>query len=178
MDCNEKSLEKCFLDIMDITYSSAVDGEGFRDVLFVNYCPHRCPGCHNPETWDKKNGRQKSLFEIYKNLTKSSLTNVTYSGGEPFCQCENLLLLSQYIKKTTKKTIWIYSGYTFEEIMADEKKKELLKICNVLVDGRFEKEHFVENLRFKGSENQRIIDIEKSLQSGSIVLWEDDSENI
>lgn len=178
MDYKKKDLEKVYLNIMDITYSSAVDGEGFRDVLFVNYCPHRCPGCHNPETWEEKNGHKESLSEIYKKLTKSTLTNITYSGGEPFCQSENLVLLSDYIKKTTEKTIWIYSGYTFEEIISDENKKKLLEMCDVLVDGRFEKEYFKENLRFKGSLNQRIIDVKKSLKNEKIILWEDDAEII
>lgn len=167
------NLENLILRIMDITYSSAVDGEGFRDTLFVNYCPHHCPGCHNPQTWDRENGHDVTLKEIYDNLTKSIVTNVTYSGGEPFCQTENLIILTKSLKETTDKNFWIYSGYTFEEIVNDSIKFELLKLCDVLVDGRFEKKYFKENLRFKGSENQRIIDIKKSLAKGEVVLWED-----
>ena len=167
------NLENLILRIMDITYSSAVDGEGFRDTLFVNYCPHHCPGCHNPQTWDRENGHDVTLKEIYDNLTKSIVTNVTYSGGEPFCQTENLIILTKSLKETTDKNFWIYSGYTFEEIVNDSIKFELLKLCDVLVDGRFEKKYFKENLRFKGSENQRIIDIKKSLVKGEVVLWED-----
>lgn len=161
------------LRIMDIIYSSAVDGSGFRDTLFVNYCPHRCDGCHNPETWDKKNGRDVTLKEVYESLTKSDITNITYSGGEPFCQAEKLAMLSEEIRKNTNKTIWIYSGYTFEQIVADEKKLRLLELCDVLVDGRFDKNQAKLNMRFKGSENQRIIDVKKSLETGAVVLWED-----
>ena len=174
----ELKLKNTFLNIVDITYSSSVDGEGFRDVLFVCFCPHRCDGCHNPETWEEKNGHMESLDEIYKKLTKSSFTNITYSGGEPFCQADGLIRLSEYIKSNTNKTIWIYSGYTFEEIMADENKKCLLSYCDVLVDGRFEKKYFKENLRFKGSENQRIIDVKKSIEKNSVILWNDDIDII
>lgn len=166
-------LDTLLLRIMEITYSSAVDGEGFRDTLFVNYCPHHCPGCHNPQTWDKGNGKLVTLREVYNDLTKSNVTNITYSGGEPFCQAENLTVLTKYIKATTDKTFWIYSGYTYEELINDSVKLELLKLCDVLVDGRFEKKYFKENLRFKGSENQRIIDIQKSLKKGEIILWRD-----
>ena len=167
------NLDNLLIRIMSITYSSAVDGEGFRDTLFVNYCPHHCPGCHNPQTWDKENGKNMSLRDIYNDLTKSYVTNITYSGGEPFCQAENLTVLTKYIKETTNKTIWIYSGYLYEELINDSIKFELLKLCDVLVDGRFEKKYFKENLRFKGSENQRIIDIQKSLNEGKVILWKD-----
>ncbi len=170
--------DNTFLNIVDISYSSAVDGEGFRDVLFVCYCPHHCSGCHNPETWEEKNGHKESLTEIYRKLTKSSLTNITYSGGEPFCQADALIELSKRIKEETNKNIWIYSGYTFEEIIADKKMKELLSYCSVLVDGRFEQEHFKENLRFKGSLNQRIIDVRKSLEKNCVILWDDDIDII
>ena len=167
--CNFDNL---LLRIMSITYSSAVDGEGFRDTLFVNYCPHHCPGCHNPQTWDKENGKYVSLQEVYNDLTKSNVTNITYSGGEPFCQAENLTILTKKIKETTNKTFWIYSGYTYEELINDSIKFELLKLCDVLVDGRFEQKYFKENLRFKGSENQRVINVQESLKDSNIVLFD------
>ncbi len=178
MKFNMEEYKENFLNIVDITYSSSVDGEGFRDVVFVCYCPHHCEGCHNPETWNEKNGHKESIDEIFKKLTKSSLTNVTFSGGEPFCQAEALTKLAEHIKTHTKKTIWIYSGYTFEEIISDKKKKKLLCLCDVLVDGKFEKKYFKENIRFKGSENQRIIDIKKSMEEKSVILWNDDIDII
>ena len=158
--------------IMDIMYSSAVDGEGFRDVLFVNYCPHHCKGCHNPESWEIENGRVVSLSEVYENLTKSRITNITYSGGEPFCQTDELIALTKKIKENTNKTVWIYSGYLFEDLIKDEKKKQLLSMCEVLVDGRFEENKKELNLRFKGSTNQRIIDVQKSLKEKKIILFD------
>ena len=155
---------------MDIMHSSSVDGTGFRDVLFVNYCPHRCDGCQNPETWDKKNGRTVTLKEVYDDLTKSSLTNVTFSGGEPFEQADELCILACAVKDAGK-TIWAYSGYTFEQLLCDDKKKKLLEKCDVLVDGRFDKNKTELNLRFKGSTNQRIIDVHQSLEQGRAVLY-------
>lgn len=158
--------------INDITYSSSVDGTGFRDVVFVNYCPHHCEDCHNKQTWDKETGRDVTVGEVYKRLTKSAMTNVTFSGGEPFEQPDALAELAKMVKNEAGKTIWVYSGYTFEQICEDEDKMELLKLCDVLVDGRFIKAQAKLNMRFKGSENQRIIDIKKSLEQGHIVLFD------
>lgn len=148
--------------IMDFVYSSSVDGTGFRDVLFVNYCPHHCEGCHNPESWDKANGKDITIDEAYENLTKSEITNVTFSGGEPFEQAEALTTLAKMLKEKGK-TIWIYSGYTFEQLIKDPIKLELLKLCDVLVDGKFEINNKGLNMRFKGSYNQRILDVKRSL---------------
>ena len=157
--------------IMDITYSSSVDGTGFRDVLFVNYCPHRCEGCHNRETWERENGRDVTIDYCFEKLTESAITNVTFSGGEPFCQAKALTVLAKRLI-AAGKNIWIYSGYTFEEIIKDEEKKELLTLCKVLVDGRFILAQKGINMRFKGSANQRILDVEKSLQKMEPVLAE------
>lgn len=157
--------------IMDITYSSSVDGTGFRDVLFVNYCPHRCEGCHNRETWERENGRDVTIDYCFEKLTESAITNVTFSGGEPFCQAKALTVLAKRLI-AAGKNIWIYSGYTFEEIIKDEEKKELLSLCKVLVDGRFILAQKGINMRFKGSANQRILDVEKSLQKMEPVLAE------
>ena len=168
MDFN---LEQETLRIMGITYSSSVDGLVFRDVVFVSYCPHHCPGCHNPQTWDKKSGKTVSLAQVYQDLTKSRITNVTYSGGEPFEQASALRLLSLALRKYTKKNIWIYSGYTFEELIAQPEKKALLKLCDVLVDGRFDQTKTQLNLRFKGSTNQRILDVKKSLKENAPILY-------
>ena len=158
--------------IMDIVHSSSVDGTGFRDVLFVNYCPHHCEGCHNPDTWDKANGKTVTLKEVFDDLTESSFTNVTFSGGEPFEQADELYFLACAIKDAGK-SIWIYSGYTFEQIIKDQTKLKLLEVCDVLVDGRFDKNKTELNLKFKGSTNQRIIDIPQSLSKGEPVIFDD-----
>lgn len=168
MTQNNINKDENVIRIMDITYSSAVDGTGFRDVLFVNYCPHHCKGCQNEQTWDAANGKDASVSEVFKDLTKSSLTNVTFSGGEPFCQPKPLIKLAKMLR-AANKTIWIYTGFLFEDILKDEEKKELLKLCDVCVDGRFEEEKKGLNMRFKGSSNQRIIDVKKSLQQNRVV---------
>lgn len=152
--------------IMDFVYSSAVDGTGFRDVLFVNYCPHHCEGCHNPESWDKANGHDITIEEAFENLTKSEITNVTFSGGEPFEQAEALATLAKMLKEKGK-TIWVYSGYTFEQLIKDPVKLKLLELCDVLVDGKFEINNKGLNMRFKGSYNQRILDVKKSLEANN-----------
>ncbi len=167
-------LENTTIRIMDIMHSSSVDGTGFRDVLFVNYCPHHCDGCHNPQSWSKENGKTVTLKEVYDDLTKSYLTNVTFSGGEPFEQAKQLYILALALKKANK-TIWVYSGYTFEQLIKDEDKKQLLSVCDVLVDGKFDKNKTELNLRFKGSTNQRILDVKKSLASGKAVLYSFDN---
>ncbi len=164
-------LENTTIRIMDIMHSSSVDGTGFRDVLFVNYCPHHCDGCHNPQSWSKENGRLVSLKDVYDDLTRSFLTNVTFSGGEPFEQSDELYILACALKKANK-TIWIYSGYTYEQIVKDESKKRLLSMCDVLVDGKYEKNNTELNLRFRGSLNQRIIDVKKTLESGNVELYD------
>lgn len=167
-----KKLENVTLRINNIMHSSSVDGTGFRDVLFVNYCPHHCDGCHNKQTWDKENGTDVSLLDVYNDLTESAITNVTFSGGEPFEQSDELAILADALKQNTGKTIWAYSGYTYEQLLKDGSKKNLLTKIDVLVDGRFDKNKTELNLRFKGSTNQRIIDVQKSLKSENIVLFE------
>ena len=158
--------------MMDISYSSAVDGTGFRDVLFVTGCPHRCPGCHNPETWEMEKGHPTPLREVYDKLMHSAITNITYSGGEPFEQAAALAALTREIRAHCKKTIWVYSGYLYEELAADPEKRQLLELCDVLVDGEFEQDKTRLNLRFKGSTNQRIIDIPASLAAGHAILYD------
>lgn len=160
------------IQIIDIMHSSSVDGTGFRDVLFVSGCPHHCEECHNPETWDYNAGKSISLGEVYDDLCASTITNVTFSGGEPFEQCEELYYLAKALKENTSKTIWIYSGYLFENIVFDKSKKRLMELCDVLVDGKYEKDNTELNMRFRGSLNQRIIDIRKSLESMTPVLFD------
>lgn len=169
MNANWKDIK---LWMMDISYSSSVDGTGFRDVLFVTGCPHHCPGCQNPETWEMEKGHLTPLGEVYDKLMHSDITNITYSGGEPFQQAAALAALTREIRAHSKKTIWVYSGYLFEALAADPEKRQLLELCDVLVDGRFEQEKTQLNLRFRGSTNQRFIDISASLAAGKAVLYD------
>lgn len=150
------------MKVMNIIHDSVVDGEGLRTVIFFAGCPHRCLGCHNPESWKMTNGREMTIDEILSEVESNPLTDVTFSGGEPMIQAKKLATLARRIK-ALGKNIWVYSGFTLEELLEarDPYKREVLTFCDVLVDGRFVLEERDLSLKFKGSRNQRIIDLNK-----------------
>lgn len=152
-----------------IVRDTIVDGLGLRDTLYVSYCPHNCPGCHNKDLQNKNYGQEIKLDELLNILLESD-NHLTLSGGEPMEQAYNLaLLVHEYKKYRPNNNIWVYSGYTFEQIIQDEDKLTLLKQCDILVDGKFEIDKKSLNLKFKGSSNQRIIDIKKSLLENKVI---------
>lgn len=167
-NCNNRQTSKS-IKMAGIKNYAIEDGEGIRTSLYCVYCTHACPGCHNQETWNGENGYYMDIFELFNIIQKNDKTNVTFSGGDPFFQWYEFYKLAQLIKKNTNKTIWIYSGFTYEQIINDDKKRLLLENCDVLVDGRFEKDLKDLNLKFRGSSNQRIIDIKESLKQGIVV---------
>ncbi len=153
---------------------SIVDGVGIRYTIFTQGCPHHCEGCHNPQTHDFDGGYDITLAELYQNISKNILLDgVTFSGGEPFCQAEKLFILGTEVKKKLGLNIVAYSGYTFEYLLehANEENyyRKLLEICDILVDGKFVMELKSYEVKFRGSTNQRIIDVRKSLDSGKTV---------
>lgn len=150
------------MKVMNIIHDSVVDGEGLRTVIFFAGCPHRCLGCHNPESWKMTNGREMTIDEILSEVESNPLTDVTFSGGEPMIQAKKLATLARRIK-ALGKNIWVYSGFTLEELLEarDPYKREVLTFCDVLVDGRFVLEERDLSLKFKGSRNQQIIDLNK-----------------
>lgn len=140
-------------------------------------CRHHCPNCHNPQTWDTEGGTLYSVEQLQQQIRDAQLqSGLTLSGGEPFLQVEPLLEIVRTAKEK-QLNIWAYSGFTYEELLADERKKRLLVQLDVLVDGKFVNELKDYRLVFKGSRNQRIIDVQKSLQSGSVILSEKDEQN-
>lgn len=156
---------------------SIVDGPGLRIVVWTQGCPHHCYNCHNPQTHDPKGGFEEDSSKLIELIDKSRLqSGITLSGGEPFNQAEALLEVVAFAK-SKKMNVWAYSGYLYEELLSDPAKKQLLELIDVLVDGRFEddKKHF--KLRFKGSSNQRIIDVQASLKTGDVVLSHYDEIN-
>nr|WP_312578747.1 anaerobic ribonucleoside-triphosphate reductase activating protein [Sedimentibacter sp.] len=157
----------------NIVENTIVDGEGFRTSVYVSGCDICCEDCHNKELWDIKSGQVMTVDEVYKKIA-NNFTNVTFIGGEPMLQASALTILAKKIKENTDKTIWIYSGHTYEEIISNEIYFSLLLYCDVLVDGKFDKIYFKNNLKFKGSSNQRIIDIKKSANTNKLILWEDE----
>lgn len=149
------------------------NGQGIRTTIFVTGCTHKCPDCFNEEYQDFSFGdiwTEKETQEVIGCLEDDLVEGLTILGGEPFQNTKDLLLVVDEIKKHSNKSIWIYSGYTYEALMADEKQKKLLDLCDVLVDGLFIKEKKDLRLHFRGSSNQRIIDLKKS-KLGNVVLY-------
>lgn len=157
------------MDIMDYTTS---DGPGFRTSVYCSGCNHACKNCQNPQTWNILNGKPTEVKEIFEHIAANDLANVTFSGGDPFYQPKAFSELARMIKFNTDKDIWCYTGFTIEEIFKDEKLMELLRWVDVLVDGRFEEDKKDPDLLFRGSSNQRLIDVKKTLKTGKIVLYD------
>lgn len=162
------------LRIAGINKESIVDGPGIRLVIYTQGCKHNCVGCHNPETHSFNGGELISIDEILKLIKENPLLDgVTFSGGEPFEQAEELAELSKEVKKQGLNII-TYTGYTFEEIMdkIDIKLgwKKLLYITDYLIDGKFDISRKSMELKFRGSLNQRIIDVKETLDTGKIVI--------
>ncbi|MBR4304170.1 MAG: anaerobic ribonucleoside-triphosphate reductase activating protein [Clostridia bacterium] len=157
------------LRIAGVVPESIVDGPGFRFTVFTQGCPHHCEGCHNPNTHDFSGGEVVDTDTLWERIKKDILlSGVTFSGGEPFEQAGNLLDLARKIKGA-KLELAAYSGYTFDELVAaGGDKLELLKLCDVLVDGRFVLAQRSLMLRFRGSKNQRLIDVQRSLSEGCV----------
>ncbi len=150
------------------------NGEGIRTTVFVTGCTHHCKDCFNEEYQDFNHGNlwtNEQTEQIISFLENPMVAGLTLLGGEPFQNAVDLLPVIKEVKKHSSKTIWIYSGYTFEEICTDATKKELLKLCDILVDGRFVTEQKDLTLRFRGSANQRILDIKASLKNNAPVLY-------
>lgn len=157
----------------DLQTDSIVDGIGVRTVIWTQGCAHACPGCHNPGTHEFHGGVEVDVEEVKSALDEiEGQDGVTFSGGDPLYQIEPVIELSKYIK-SKKLNIWVYSGFTYEEIISMPKGKELLKTIDCLVDSKFELEKRSLDLLFRGSENQRIIDTQESLKKGKVVLFEE-----
>lgn len=145
---------------------STVNGQGLRSVLFVSGCQHACPGCQNEAMQNPYYGESISILEIYQRIIKNKpiIDGVTFSGGEPFDQCQPLALLANLLKQEGL-TIWCYTGYTYQHLKQDLSKKKLLDLVDVLVDGPFISELKDERLKYRGSSNQHIY----ALTQGNIV---------
>ncbi len=159
------------MQITNYIQDSIVDGKGLRFTLFTQGCPHKCVGCHNPDTHDFSGGIDISTDEILKEIFKNPLTDgVTFSGGEPFCQAEDCITIAKAVREKGLN-IWAYSGFTFEELSNSnsDQQRELLSLCDVLVDGKFEIEKKDLCLKWKGSSNQKVIDVKKSLETNEII---------
>lgn len=159
------------IQLMQIVEDTTVDGPGWRSSVYCAGCRHACPGCHNPETWPFTAGVSTSVDEIIERLKKTE-GNITFSGGDPMYQAEAFTELAQRIVTELHRTIWCYTGFLFEEVSADPVMSRMLPYLEVLVDGPFiEKERNL-NLMFRGSNNQRLVDVQQSLKAGRVVEFE------
>lgn len=154
--------DSSYMKVLDIVEGTSVDGPGLRTSVYFSGCTHKCPGCHNPESWDMVNGKDVSIDSILKIIAENDF-NVTFSGGDPFMQINNLIILAKRIKEELNKNIWCYTGYTLEQIIDNPRFRELLNYIDVVVDGRYEKEKRDISLLFRGSSNQRIIEVKNIL---------------
>ena len=147
--------------ILDIAYETMADGPGLRTSIYCAGCAHACPQCHNPQSWDFHGGREVSVDELLEVVKSDEFSDVTFSGGDPLYQVEAFTELARRIKEETGKNIWCYTGFTYEEILADERMSRILPYIDTLVDGPFMQELRDPELHFRGSSNQRIIHLTK-----------------
>ncbi|SFC67517.1 anaerobic ribonucleoside-triphosphate reductase activating protein [Clostridium uliginosum] len=160
-----------------IAYESLVNGPGMRRVFFSQGCNHNCKGCFNPDTHDFNGGEEMDMDELIQDvLGNSMIRGVTFSGGDPFERAYQFSYMAK-IFKNNKLNIWCYTGYTFEYIMSHLESnnawKELLSNIDVLVDGRFEEDKMEDGLKFRGSLNQRIVDVQESLKHNKVIKFKE-----
>lgn len=160
------------ISILKILEDTTVDGPGLRTTIYCAGCPNRCPGCHNPQSWDIGNGCATDVNEILDIVLADPFADVTFSGGDPMFQPNGFAKLAKEIKKRSSKNIWCYTGYLFEQLLGNSEQRALLEQIDVLVDGRFVEALKSEELRFRGSSNQRVIDVQESLRLGKTVELE------
>lgn len=180
------------MNYLKIEKENILNGVGIRVILWCSGCDHHCKNCQNPITWDPNDGAKfdiKAKNEIFNELSKDYIAGITFTGGDPLHQknLESVLDLVNEIRLSyPEKTIWLYSGYTWEQIMYPvvtddfnperdkllKMRREIVKQCDVLVDGRYEEDKRDVTYHWAGSTNQRVIDVKKTLEQGSVVLWE------
>lgn len=161
------------MNYLSITKAEVANGNGVRVCLWVSGCPHHCDGCQNPESWNFDNGKPftpYSLSCLISEINKDYCDGLTLTGGDPLAE-SNIIEVTD-VAKTVKelfpdKTIWCYTGYDYDSV----KEEEIMKYIDVLVDGKFIKPERDISLKWRGSSNQRVIDVKKSLQSGKVVLY-------
>jgi len=159
------------ISVLRIIEDTMVDGPGFRTSIYCAGCRHACLGCHNPQSWDFDGGTAMTTEDIMRVIEADPYANVTFSGGDPMYQPEGFAELARAIRERTRKTIWCYTGFTFEVLLNNPRQRALLELVDVLVDGPFVKDQRDESLRFRGSRNQRLVDVRRSLQQGTVVEW-------
>ena len=160
------------LRVLHVVEGTSVDGPGLRTSIYLAGCDHRCKGCHNPESWDPGGGEERTLDQLMEIIAYNEAP-VTFSGGDPLMHPEPLARLMQRIKEELGYNIWCYTGFTWEQVIASPRLLNVMKWVDVLVDSPFLLEQRNTRLRFRGSDNQRIINVPATLASGAITLWQE-----
>lgn len=166
----------------NITYPDMLNGSGLRVCLWCSGCEHHCSSCQNPQTWDIKSGIEfddAAREELFRELSADYISGLTLTGGDPLhpSNLETVLGICKEVKQSLpQKSIWIYTGYSWEDIWRNtdeitEKRKEIVKLSDVIVEGKFDEKLLDVNYPWAGSLNQRVIDIQESLCKNKVVLW-------
>ena len=156
--------------LLDIVHGTSVDGPGLRTSIYGAGCTHQCLGCHNPQSWDPAGGFARSIEAVAEEVLEEDL-DVTFSGGDPMFQAEAFTLLAQEIHRHSSHSIWCYTGYRIEQIVSHPVRRALLEQVDVLVDGPFVQSLRDLSLLFRGSSNQRLIDVRATLMQHQVVLY-------
>jgi anaerobic ribonucleoside-triphosphate reductase activating protein len=159
------------LSILHIVEDTTVDGPGFRTAIYAAGCSRHCAGCHNPQSWDINRGTQHSIDRLLERIKNAEFAHVTFSGGDPLFQVAGFTELARRIRLETDKTIWCYTGYSYEQVIASIELSQILPYIDVLVDSPYIQALKDESLRFRGSSNQRLIDVAASLATGQAIHW-------
>ena len=159
------------LRILDIVEDTMVDGPGLRTSIYCAGCGHACKECHNPQSWNFDGGKEMTVSQVLERIMSNKFDDVTFSGGDPMYQADSFVALAREIRAHTSKTIWCYTGFLYESLLNMPAQKALLEEIDVLVDGPYIPALRDIQLRFRGSSNQRMIDVKASLQKGSVVMW-------
>ena len=160
------------LRVLHVVEGTSVDGPGLRTSIYLAGCSHHCPGCHDPESWDMNGGEERTLDELMDIIAYNEAP-VTFSGGDPLAQAQPLALLINRIKQELGYNVWCYTGYTWQQVMQQPQLMAVVRQLDVLVDSPFLMAERDTKLRFRGSRNQRLIDVQATLSQGHIVEWND-----
>ena len=160
------------LRVLHIVEGTSVDGPGLRTSIYLAGCRHHCPGCHNPESWNIGGGEERTLDELMEVIAYNEAP-VTFSGGDPLAQAEPLAHLIKRIKNELGYNVWCYTGYTWQQVTQQPELMEAVKQIDVLVDSPFLMAERDTKLRFRGSRNQRLIDVQATLAQGTLQEWSD-----
>lgn len=160
------------LRVLHVVEGTSVDGPGLRTSIYLAGCSHHCPGCHNPESWNMNGGEERTLDELMDIIAYNEAP-VTFSGGDPLAQAQPLALLINRIKQELGYNVWCYTGYTWLQVTQQPQLMAVVRQLDVLVDSPFLLAERDTKLRFRGSRNQRLIDVQATLSQGHIVEWND-----